>query len=88
MPKHTHEQAGGTKAAALDLLRRNSREAAAAVRAFTNDELDRAAPLSLSYGAPVPAQFVIEDQCIAAQPAAPGAHPHGLGPVTFAAGGA
>ena len=54
MPKHTHALAGGTKAAALDLLRRNSREAAAAVRAFTNDELDRAAPLSLSYGAPVP----------------------------------
>jgi hypothetical protein len=42
-------------------LRRNSREAAAAVRAFTDDELDWAAPFSLSFGAPVTAQFVIED---------------------------
>jgi len=62
--KHAHEQAGVTKAAALDLLRRNSREAAAAVRAFTNDELDRAAPFSMSYGAPVTAQFVIEDHAL------------------------
>jgi hypothetical protein len=62
--KHAQEQAGVTKAAALELLRRNSREAAAAVRAFTDDELDQAAPLSLSYGAPVTAQFVIEDHAL------------------------
>jgi hypothetical protein len=62
--KHAHEQAGVTKAATLELLRRNSREAAAAVRAFTDDELDRAAPFSLSYGAPVTAQFVIEDHAL------------------------
>ena len=59
--KHAGDQAGVTKAAALELLRRNSREAAAAVRAFTDDELDRAAPFSLAFGAPVTAQFVIED---------------------------
>jgi DinB superfamily len=59
--KHATDQAGVTKAAALELLRRNSREAAAAVRAFTDEELDRAAPFSLSYGAPMTAQFVIED---------------------------
>jgi hypothetical protein len=41
--------------------RRNNREAADAVRAFTDDELDRATPFSLSFGAPVTAQFVIED---------------------------
>src|SRR6476660_8785397 len=58
--KHAHEQAGVTKAAALELLRRNSREAAAAVRAFTDDELDRATPFSLSFGAPMTTQFVIE----------------------------
>ena len=46
--KNAHEQADVTKAAALELLRRNSREAAAAVRTFTDDELDRAAPFSLS----------------------------------------
>lgn len=62
--KHAHDQAGVTKAAALQLLRRNSSEAAAAVRAFTDDELDRAAPLSLSFGAPVTAQFVIEDHAV------------------------
>jgi len=62
--KHAGEQTGITKAAALELLRRNSREAAAAVRTFTDDELDRAAPFSLSFGAPVTAQFVIEDHAL------------------------
>ncbi len=62
--KHAHDQAGVTKAAALELLRRNSRQAAAAIRAFTDEELDRAAPFSLSYGAPVTAQFVIEDHAV------------------------
>jgi hypothetical protein len=62
--KHAHEAAGVTKAAALELLRRNSREAAAAVRALTDEELDQAAPFSLSFGAPVTAQFVIEDHAL------------------------
>ena len=62
--KHAHDQTGVSKAPALELLRRNSREAAAAVRAFTDDELDRAAPFSLSFGAPVTAQFVIEDHAL------------------------
>jgi len=61
---HAREHAGVTKAAALELLRRNSHEAAAAVRKFTDDELDRAAPFSLSFGAPVTAQFVIEDHAL------------------------
>jgi DinB superfamily len=61
---HAREHAGVTKAAALELLRRNSREAAAAVRTFTDEELDRAAPFSLSFGAPVTAQFVIEDHAL------------------------
>ncbi len=62
--KHAGDQAAVTKTAALELLRRNSHEAAAAVRAFTDDELDRAAPFSLSFGAPVTAQFVIEDHSL------------------------
>ena len=62
--KNASDQAGVTKAAALELLRRNSREAAAAVRGFTDDELDRAAPFSLSFAAPVTAQFVIEDHAL------------------------
>jgi hypothetical protein len=62
--KHASDQAGVTKSAALELLRRNSHEAAAAVREFTDDQLDRAAPFSLSFGAPVTAQFVIEDHAL------------------------
>ena len=62
--RHAKEHAGVTKEAALELLRRNSCEAAAAVRTFTDEELDRAASFSLSYGAPVTAQFVIEDHAV------------------------
>ena len=62
--KHAREHAEVTKAAALELLRQNSHEAANAVRAFTDEELDRAAPFSLSFGAPVTAQFVIEDHAL------------------------
>ena len=62
--KHAGEHAGVTKSAALDLLRRNSRAAADAVRAFSDAELDRAAPFGLSYGAPMTAQFVVEDHAL------------------------
>ena len=62
--KHANERADVTKADALELLRRNSRAAADAVRAFTDAELDTAAPFSLSFGAPVTAQFVIEDHAL------------------------
>ena len=62
--KHAYEHAEETKATALELLRRNSREAAKGVRAFSDEELDRAAPFSLSFGAPVTAQFVIEDHAL------------------------
>ena len=62
--KHAKQQDGVRKALTLELLRRNSVEAAAAVRAFTDEELDRAAPFSLSFGAPVTAQFVIEDHAL------------------------
>ena len=43
---------------------RNSLEAAASVRKFTDEQLDQAAPFSLSFGAPVTAQFVIEDNAL------------------------
>jgi hypothetical protein len=62
--RHASEQGETTKAETLEFLRRSSREAAAAVREFTDDELDQAAPFSLSYGAPVTAQFVIEDHAL------------------------
>jgi hypothetical protein len=59
--KNARENAAITKAEALELLRRNSRQAAEQVRAFTDEQLDRAAPFGLAFGAPVTAQFVIED---------------------------
>jgi len=62
--KHASEQAGTGKADTLTLLRKNSSEAAAAVRKFTDKELDQAAPFGLSYDAPVTAQFVIEDHAL------------------------
>jgi hypothetical protein len=61
---HAKENVACTKAATLALLRENSRQAAAAVRAFTDEQLDGAAPFGLSYGAPVTAQFVIEDHAL------------------------
>jgi hypothetical protein len=62
--KHAQEHAGVDKAEAIDFLRRNSKQAADAVRAFSDEELDRAAPFSLSFDAPVTAQFVVEDHAL------------------------
>jgi len=61
---HAREHARPLKAETLELLRNNSQQAAEAVRAFSDEELDRAAPFSLSFGAPVTAQFVIEDHAV------------------------
>ena len=62
--KHAQDNAQVSKSAAFELLRQNSREAAAAVRVFTDQDLDNAAPFSLSFGAPMTAQFVIEDHAM------------------------
>ena len=62
--KHAQDNEHASKSVALELLRQNSREAAAAVRAFTDQELDNATPFSLSFSAPVTAQFVIEDHAM------------------------
>jgi hypothetical protein len=62
--KHSRDQANVSKADTLALLRRNSKQAAETVRAFTDEQLDGSAPFSLSYGAPVTAQFVIEDHAL------------------------
>ena len=59
--KHAADNVNVTKTEAVEFLRKNSREAADAVRNLTDEELDTAAPFSLSFGAPVTAQFVIED---------------------------
>ena len=62
--QHATEKAGVTKQAAIERLRKNSRDAAAVVRGFTDEQLDAAAPFALSYGAPMTAQFVIEDHAM------------------------
>jgi SAM-dependent methyltransferase len=61
---HAAEHASVSKAETLALLKSNSQKAAEAVREFTDEELDRAAPFSLSFGAPVTAQFVLEDHAV------------------------
>jgi DinB superfamily len=58
---HAKENDNATKEAALALLQANSAAAAAAIRAFTNDELDRAARVSLNSDAPLTCQFFLED---------------------------
>src|SRR5262249_49659676 len=49
--RHAQDNAQVSKPAALELLRQNSLKAASAVQAFTDQELDNAAPFSLSFGA-------------------------------------
>ena len=61
---HATENASVSKADALALLRKNSSEAAAAIRQMTDEQLDTAAPFGLSFNAPVTAQFVIEDHAL------------------------
>jgi hypothetical protein len=62
--KHAREHSSASKQATADLLRRNSRAAAEAVRGFTDDQLDRAGTVSLNADAPLTAQFVIEDHAL------------------------
>jgi hypothetical protein len=62
--KHAEDNANCTKEETVELLKKNSKEAADAIRKMTDQELDTAAPFSLSYGAPVTAQFVIEDHAV------------------------
>ena len=47
-----------------NLLRRNSAAAAAAIRALSDEELDRAAPVSLNADAPLTCQFMLEDHAV------------------------
>ena len=62
--KHAHEHAAVGKQETIELLRRDSHSAAEAVRAFTDEQLDRAAPVSLNADAPLTAQFLIEDHAV------------------------
>ena len=61
---HAKEFDGVTKEAALEFLQRNSTAAAAAIRALSDAELDRAAPVSLNSDAPLTCQFFLEDHAV------------------------
>ncbi len=61
---HARENDGVTKEVALALLATNSAAAAAEIRAFSDEELDRAAPVSLNGDAPLTCQFLLEDHAV------------------------
>lgn len=62
--KHAGANAAPGKPEALELLRRNARAAADAIRSFTDQDLDRTVPVSLYADAPLTAQFFIEDHAV------------------------
>lgn len=62
--EHAREYDAVTKEEALDLLARNSVAAAAAIRGYSDDELDRAGTVSLYGGATMTCQFLLEDRAV------------------------
>jgi len=62
--KHATDFDGVTKEKSLDLLRRNSEAAAAAIRALTDDQLDTAVTVALNANAPLTCQYVLEDHAV------------------------
>lgn len=62
--RHARDNGAATRQDTIALLRANARVAADAVRAMSDSELDSAAPFSLNAGAPMTAQFVIEDHAL------------------------
>jgi len=61
---HAVEFDGAARQATVELLRRNSAAAATAIRQLTDEELDRAVPVSLYGDAPLTCQFVLEDHAV------------------------
>ena len=59
--QHAQANVSIAKTAALELLRQNSSQAAAAIRQLSDDELDRAGPISLNWDAPLTTQYFIEE---------------------------
>ena len=62
--EHARTNDDVSKDAALELLERNSAAAAAAIRALSDEELDRAATVSLNADAPLTCQFMLEDHAV------------------------
>ena len=61
---HARENDGVTKEAALELLRLNSADASRAIRALSDEELDRASTLSLEADAPLTCQYMLEHHAV------------------------
>jgi hypothetical protein len=61
---HARSFDGVTKEEALALLEKNSTAAAAAIRALNDEQLDRAAALSLNSDGPRTCQFMLEDHAV------------------------
>ena len=62
--KHAQENAAVTRQEAIDLLRRNSASAAAAIRALTDEELEAGGTNSLYADAPLTCQHMLEDHAV------------------------
>ncbi len=62
--EHAGANTGVDKETALAALNANSRSAAEAVRGLTDEQLDRAAPVSLNANAPLTCQFFVEDHAL------------------------
>jgi DinB superfamily len=61
---HAGENDAVTKEETLKLLNQNSADAATAIRALTDEQLDTAVPVSLYADAPLTCQFVLEDHAV------------------------
>jgi hypothetical protein len=62
--KHAQANDGVTKEQTLELLRKNSAAAAAAIRDLSDEDLNQAVAVSLYSGATVTCQFVLEDHAV------------------------
>jgi len=61
---HAQDHEGTSKEATLALLATNSAAAAAAIRGLSDEQLDRAAAVSLNSDAPLTCQFMLEDHAV------------------------
>jgi hypothetical protein len=61
---HAKDNANVTKQEAIDLLRKNCTDAAAAIRQFTDEQLATAATNSLYADAPLTSQHMLEDHAV------------------------
>ena len=62
--EHAGKNVDVTRQTTLELLHRNSTDAAAAIRGLSDEDLDRAVSVSLYGDAPLTCQFVLEDHAV------------------------